>query len=746
MLSAYALFVGGAWLPTYDVSFRIVTLVLTVTGLVVWLVIAARDPFWRPRSVLGPAFVAAFVALIVTTLTSRAPRLSVEYVAWSILLTALYLLLQRLMASAFFRPRLAGFATVACLVVGSGYLIAVLGHWIEWWGIVGRLAPPPLRPGFEGLVFGNPSAVLTAAVLLAAPAAANLWGAGARAAFAVLIVGMTAVVAFLTGSRAGWLALAIAILATGSIWLAAPERRRALASALRSRSARVAALPVGIVAVVVAVLAGPGVFARAAAGGEEGRTAFYLASLRMFESSPVVGTGPGTWAPLRIANTLPTEIDYYIPHAHSLYLQTLAELGIVGVIAGLVVVVVLGRLILTAIGDPEPLRRRMGWAALFATVYFAAHQALDFYANAPAILFAFAVPIAWLDATAPAGVTAAWRPSRARVPAAAPAVGGVVALVAAVAFLGWSESAALEMNAGTRLLDAGDAQAAVAPLRDAVATDPAMPPYHLALGLALANTGDLAGAEPEFLASATADGLPEAWLDLAAVRAMRGDNSGAASALANARVLGDQQPAVELGAGAVALQIGDRETAVTTLTNLLLAYPSVAADPWWNADPDRTEAAGAAFDAAQARGTPAQQFELSLVTGDTAAAANALDRFDDPDTAATYHLILDAWNRDAAAFNELAADATARPFDLVTVDWCARLARRNGDLDAAAGFRTWEKTVGALSDGAGFETRISEERPDRIAGITSLYYGHFTYRRPTPWMQLIDALPHLGFE
>ena len=95
---------------------------------------------------------------------------------------------------------------------------------------------------------------------------------------------------------------------------------------------------------------GPGVLLRFGAGGEATRTGFYAASMRMFADAPLLGQGPGTWPMRRIEYTLPTETDYN-PHAHNIYLQTLAELGIVGVLAGVVVLVYLSALIWQGVRD-----------------------------------------------------------------------------------------------------------------------------------------------------------------------------------------------------------------------------------------------------------------------------------------------------------------------------------------------------------------------------------------------------------
>src|SRR5204862_7764276 len=52
-----------------------------------------------------------------------------------------------------------------------------------------------------------------------------------------------------------------------------------------------------------------------------------------------------------------------------------------------------------AIRGEDPGRRRWAWLTLAGLLYFALHQLLDFYANLPGLLFAAAIPVAYLDAT-----------------------------------------------------------------------------------------------------------------------------------------------------------------------------------------------------------------------------------------------------------------------------------------------------------------------------------------------------------
>jgi O-antigen ligase/tetratricopeptide (TPR) repeat protein len=752
MLAAYCLFYGGGWAATYYAAPRAASLVLAFVAVGAWIVVAARVPSWRPGTVLAPAFAAALTAFAIATITSRAPRLSVEYLALAILLTALYLLLQRLMESDFYRVRLLSFAAIVALLTGVAFILVIVPHWITWWGLIGHFAAPPLRPFFEGLTFGNPSAVLTASVLLAAPVVANLAGRsrGANVA-AISVVALSVAVIIMSGSRAGWLAIGLAVVVVGALWLAAPERRAAVLELSRSRIVRLLAVPILIVAVAAAVIAGPGFLLRATSGGDGGRLVYFATAIRMFESSPLVGTGPGTWVPQRIDYTQPGEIDYYIPHAHDIYVQVLAEFGIVGALAGLVVVAALARLLLGAIRDPDAARRRMGWAALFATVYFAGHQLLDEYANAPAILFAYVIPIAWLDATAPQSTALRlprinlFRDRAAGRIGTAVGLGGVVLVVASATFLGWSERGASLMADGTDLMNDRKPAEALRPLRDAVQLDSAMPPYHFALGLALADTGDLDGAQIELQTATTADGLPTAWLDLAAVRARLGQTLPANDALTEALRLGVQQAGVLMGAGVVELELGDTDAAATDFAQALLLSPTLAGDPWWTADPARAAIWQQTYTAAFDQAPAATRFLLALEASDAPGAANAIAAMD-PAEAATSATVQAAWNGDAAALAELRAQTQAHPLDVTLVNWCSLLLRRAGDKDGAADYITWAATVEPLSTPGGFEVRVKSDKDLTPAGISSLFYGHYTYRHPVPNHQLVDWLPELAYQ
>jgi O-antigen ligase len=747
MLAIYCLFWGGAWAATYYNDLRVWALIPAFAGVGIWILIAARKPAWRPQTVLAPAFVAGLGAFVICSVTSREPRFSVEYLALAVLLTALYLILQRLMASPFFAPRMLALGAIAALATGIAYLAVVVPHWITWWGLIGRLAAPPLRPNFEGLTLGNPSAVMTMTVVLAAPAIATLsYGKRSAKVAAGGLAGLAGLITLVSGSRAGWLAIGAAMVIVVIWWLAAPERRGSLARMIGQRSTRIFAVALAVVGIAAAAVAGPGLLLRAADGGDGGRPTYFATAVRMFESSPLVGTGPGTWVPQRIAYTQTGETDYYIPHAHNLYLQGLAEFGFVGLVAGVVILWSLGRLLLGAIRDRRPERRRIGWAALFITVYLGAHQMLDFYANSPAILFAFAIPIAWLDATATPNSRSTLN-GVPRVTRLGPAVkaAGVTAVVAAAAFIAWSEAGASLMDAGTSRLNDGRPAEAIAPLTTAVELDPAMPPYHFALGLALARTGDLAGAEEQFSRAAAMDGLPEAWLDLAAVRARLGEPAPAKEAVAQALRLGDQQPAVALGAGVIALELGDSGLATRAFATTLSRQPTMAGDPWWQADPTRAAIWDDVYRAAFEQASVNTQFVLAIEAGDASGVQRAIEMMD-PATATTYRVIQRAWEGDGEALDQLARWAMERPFDITVINWSSLILRRSGDVGGANGYTIWANAVSPLSSPGGFEARVTERgEPGTIAGVSTLFYGHYTYRRPIPSDQFVDWLPQIAY-
>ena len=98
LLTAYFMFIGGSTTGLLFPHVRLFSVVLLAGLLVAWVVAARRDPTLAPRSAIWPALLVGLVAFAISTLLSAIPRVSVEYLAYAVLLVLLYLLLVRIVA------------------------------------------------------------------------------------------------------------------------------------------------------------------------------------------------------------------------------------------------------------------------------------------------------------------------------------------------------------------------------------------------------------------------------------------------------------------------------------------------------------------------------------------------------------------------------------------------------------------------------------------------------------------------
>jgi hypothetical protein len=748
LLTAYFVFIGGASAGWLYAPVRLVNVLILSAVFVVWAAVAWRNPTWRPRSAIWPALVAGLGAFAVSTLFSWSQRLSVEYLAFAVLLVALYLLLVRIVAVPGLQVRVIGLAGALAALISGLYVVAVIRRWIEWWDVVGHFATPPLRPFYEGLVFTDPGGTAAITVLLASPVVAWLVIRGRSARAAAMGLAMTvAVVVVLTGARGAWLGLAVAIIVTAVISLATTSIRASMrAAALRvPRTWLMGAVAVAVVAFVVIA---PSILRRATSGGgDELRFTLALSGFRMFGDAPIAGGGPGTWVARRAAFTEPDEVDFYIPHAHNVYAQTAAEFGLVGITAAVVVVLVVGRLVLRALRDAPAERRMFGLAAIFSVTYLAVHMLVDMYLNVPAILFAFVLPIALLDASAPdedmPHVPAGFGPL-AR--AAAPILGAASALsLVAILVIDWRALPAARIGP---MADAGDWGTAAVLARAAAAADPDLPAYHFTTGLAAANLGDSETAERELRASAEEDDYAFAWLDLAALQEQRGADSEARTSLERALRLGQQQPAITLPAGLLYLRLDDRLAATNAFAEAIIGAPMLTDDPWWDEKgPDVAAAHDAAVASAIAKANPPKAVVIALLAGSPDAALASAARLDGIDRRVA-ELAIHAWAGDSTAKSDLERIASDDPANRQAVIWLARLAAHEGNLEAAYRYRQWVATSVVLGVDAGEDVVVTDAPIPgaQVPGPNGNFQGWYTYQRQYPWDLLVPGLPNLTLE
>ena len=734
MLLFYALAVGGSWLGMYSGAVRLLNLVIIAVALPVWLIVAWRRPSWRPTTAIWPAFVAPLAAFALSISFSQQYRIGLDFLAYAILLTALYLLLVRIMARPYARARIGGAMAAITLVLGGAYIVWSLQLWMEWWGLLGELQLPPFRPAQLGMTWGSPSVVMSVLVLMATAAIGGLGLAtrGRRISVAALVAVVVAV-ALISGSRSGWLAIAGAVVIVGSLWLLDARGRGLLARARASRAVRLAAIPLAIAAGLVAVALGPAMLNRLGSG-DGGRLEIWATALRMFEEAPLVGFGPGSWMIRRVAFTEPGELDWYQPHAHSQYFQTAAELGLVGLLAGLVAFGAVAWLLVRALRGHEPERQRWAWASVFGLTYLALNVLVDTH-TIPTVALLMGLPVAVLDATSGRGIglprsfgrAACWLRDAALVLL-------VLACAASLLQLVRTESNAMSHQRAVSAAEEGDWARALGPALDAARADPEFGVYQLTAAVALAAAEEWEQAEAAFQRVTELDDLPTAWLGLARAQAALGRPRGAVEAsLTEALRLGEQQAALVFAAGQVYDQVDATVEADSAYALVLTLLPSLAADAAWQAELGADRFA-AIVDAAIAR-APAQAWDIALMAGD-AQRAHALAA--GQPGAAFKSAFIDAWGGDSEALAAVYAATDATPLDPNRLSLAARLGAHVGDGEGVEKYRRLTRLgphYGPITVNA--EYGLRDPLADSPMGTSTHYYGTYTYRRATP----IDLLP-----
>jgi tetratricopeptide (TPR) repeat protein len=503
------------------------------------------------------------------------------------------------------------------------------------------------------------------------------------------------------------------------------------------RRVLVGAIVVGLALVAFALA--PRIIERVAAGGEANRLGFAATAVRLFEEHPVTGSGPGTWVIERPRLTQPGEVDDYQPHAHDVYAQTLAELGLVGIAAGVVLLVSIGWLVLSGIRGPDPIRRRWAIATAVGAVYFLTHQVVDFWVDMPALLFAAALPVAYLDTTATRAVSIRRRTMPTRIGGRTLAIGAVT-LAVGLTWLGFEDVRAIRYEALVARADAGEWTAAGPGLRELAGSDPEISAYVFTAGLAADRAGDHQGAAVDFEQVALRDDLPEAWLNLAAEQAATTDTASADTSLVNAYRLGSRRPAVAMAIGDLALRIGDAALARKAFGSAITWSPSLAADPWWSAEPARS----AAFDATVASLIRHGGWEVALMTGDASRAETIAKTSGAPPEALGF---IRGWAGDSAATDALLEQCRRRPFEVTLLLWCARLEHRAGKEATAVGIDYLATSQGGEAFLSGLELRVTTGAGLGIqqGGLPATAWGLYTYRRPTPADMLVPSLVHLEY-
>jgi hypothetical protein len=321
---------------------------------------------------------------------------------------------------------------------------------------------------------------------------------------------------------------------------------------MKPRAARVAVAAVAAVVLVFGVAVGPALAREAwdsfhQTGGTAGTTGdpaqrltslsgergeIWQAALDAFDRHPIQGAGAGTYE--FIWNRDPSW-SHHVRDAHSLYLETLAELGLPGL---LLLVIALGGLLLAALRvaarqtDPISAGAAAGCAAAFLT--FCITAGVDWMWESTAVGCA---------AFAAAGIAVAGGSKVLEKQRVLPRVALALLALVVLGFRTPILVAAVEVNASQAAVRDERIQAAVAAASVAVRAEPWSADGYLQRALVLEQQDYLDAAAKDARAAVSKERLNgETWLILARIELERGNTKEAVAAATRARQLNPNNP------------------------------------------------------------------------------------------------------------------------------------------------------------------------------------------------------------
>ncbi|HEY0633519.1 MAG TPA: O-antigen ligase family protein [Thermoleophilaceae bacterium] len=234
-------------------------------------------------------------------------------------------------------------------------------------------------------------------------------------------------------------------------------------------------------------------------GSGSGRWQFWSAALDEFSANPIAGGGAGSFEPYWAQHGT---LDWFVRNAHSLWLESLAELGLIGLL------LVAGPFAIGLASGLSRLRRVTGpdrttIAALVAVLAgFGLGAALDWIWQLPAVAALALLSLGLLVGPATAAPRPADRPPRLRFAVRAAIVLGawVVLCAQAIPFL-----ADQEVGASQRAARGGDLRRAIERAQSAVAIQPWASSPRLQLALAREEAGQIGPARHDLGAAIARD-------------------------------------------------------------------------------------------------------------------------------------------------------------------------------------------------------------------------------------------------
>lgn len=276
-----------------------------------------------------------------------------------------------------------------------------------------------------------------------------------------------------------------------------------------------------------------------------GRYDFWRVSLDAFAAAPVGGLGQDNFTDYYVSRRRTREEPAW---THSLELRLLAHTGGGGVLLFSAFLVLAVRAGVRTVIQSGPLRAAIAAAAMLPLIDWALHGSVDWFWEVPALsgpAFGFLAMAGALGA-APASARGPARDAF-RLPGPLALVAGGVALLLAVAALGFPYLSVREVSTATDFAGGGNPAAALSALARAADLDPlSSAPGRIGGSLAL-QVGLLNEARQRFRQAI--DREPDgwfSWLGEGLAQSALGNTAQARSDYARAEALNDQQPAIKL--------------------------------------------------------------------------------------------------------------------------------------------------------------------------------------------------------
>lgn len=536
LLAFYLVFLGGSSYYNMIFPLRVFHHAVITLLLVLWLVRRIRRGWGLPATALNPGLYALIIIWFVAAAFSLDPRMSFEQVWFLVTHVMVFWVLVDLFQRGRQRLVLEAQFILAALVVLLGFLQLFSWYFglgitpdsrIGWFSVIGPGAWLPLR--FEPLWL--PLGVTTWLAAYTAPlvVVTAAWGATTpRHDFRRVLWGLCGALLltmFLSFSRGGIIALGAA---TGAFLLMRSiSRLRTLSWFSPQFLLRFALLGAIIAGGILAVFTISGSPSRMS--GDALRRDLWNSAVEIIVDHPVLGVGPGMFGRALRTYRDPAVADDRIATSHNLYLNTTAEIGLIGLVVCVILAVLMLRDWRSHWQETATENGRLRLEAVYAALVGVGAQSVFDTFTSTAVVSVFLVLLAY---------AAARQGGRLHKP---PVAGRWTALSALVIVLGYGVFfIPVDIAHGWYLRSFQPGERAVEYVRAASEVDPGLHLYALQQAYLSSDENALAAYRRAVELEPTWD---TGWLNLAALAERQGDLRGAMQYLEQARQISHHNPA-----------------------------------------------------------------------------------------------------------------------------------------------------------------------------------------------------------